>query len=187
MKTALITIGLTAAFFGVGLVAMNWLSAPADDPEAEDGLVAASDSTAAAQTTCPPDSATVAPLVADVEALQMRLASAEAQADSLRRVMAEHQETAARAQTSAAELAATLTKMEDEALGGVVQRLDGRSFVKLYSASTSRNQGRLLGALTPAQAAAFVRSQLPGGRPLQSASTRDAAGGGVTADSTDDG
>ena len=63
----------------------------------------------------------------------------------------------------ATELATTLTKLDDEALGAIVQRLDGASFVTLYRATSSRNQIRLLGALTPAQAAAFVRHQLPGG------------------------
>lgn len=182
MKTALMTLGLTAVFFGIGVVGMKMMSTSSD---AGAGDEIASDSTATAGV-CLPDSAAVAPLAADVEAMQNRLAVAEAQADSLRRVMAEHQETATLAQTDAAELASTLTRMEDEALQGIVQRLDGRSFVKLYQAASSRNQGRLLGALTPAQAAAFVRTQLPGGRsaPVQSASTREVAGGGVASDTT---
>ena len=171
MKTALITLGLTAVFFGSGVVAMKMLAPPAETSLTDEASIA--DSTATSGVACAPDSATVAPLAADVQEMQDRLARAEAQADSLRRVMGEHQE------------AATLTRREDEALQGIVQRLDGRSFVKLYHAATSRNQGRLLGALTPAQAAAFVRTQLPGGRsaPVQATSSRNAAGGGV-ADST---
>lgn len=184
MKTALLTLGLTAVFFGIGVMAMKMMS-PSSEMGAGDQI--ASDSTATAAV-CPADSATVAPLAADMEAMQNRLAVAEAQADSLRRVMAEHQQTVALAQTDTAELAATLTRMEDEALREIVQRLDGRSFVKLYHAASSRNQGRLLSALTPAQAAAFVRTQLPGGRSatVQSASTREVAGGGVAADTTAD-
>lgn len=185
MKTAAITLGLTAVFFGIGVVALKMLAPPAEEAVTGETTATADSSATAA---CAPDSATVAPLAADVEAMQERLAVAEAQADSLRRVMSEHQETATLAQTDAAELAATLTRMEDDALKGIVQRLDGRSFVKLYTAASSRNQGRLLGALTPAQAASFVRTQLPGGRaaPVQAASERTAAGGGVAADSTDD-
>ncbi|MEO0557934.1 MAG: hypothetical protein AAF170_07100 [Bacteroidota bacterium] len=185
MKTAAITLALTAVFFGIGVVALKMLAPPAEEVAASE---ATSPADSSATTACAPDSATVAPLAADVEAMQNRLALAEAQADSLRRVMAEHQELAMLAQTDAAELAATLTRMEDDALQGIVQRLDGRSFVKLYTAASSRNQGRLLGALTPAQAASFVRTQLPGGRAasVQSTSERSAAGGGVAADSTDD-
>ena len=182
MKTAVITLALTAVFFGIGITALKMLSPPAEEIAAEDAVDGTAETAA-----CEPDSATVAPLAADVHDMQTRLAMAEAQADSLRRVMGEHQETATLAQTDAAELAATLTRMEDDALQGIVQRLDGRSFVKLYSAASSRNQGRLLGALTPAQAAAFVRTQLPGGRsaPVQAASNRTAPSGGA-ADSTDD-
>lgn len=182
MKTALITLVLTAVFFGVGLFALKKLNAPPEDAAAAEESAMASDSTA-----CAPDSATVAPLVADVGDMQARLDAAEAQADSLRRVMKEHQEAAALAQTDAAELAATLTRMEEEALRGIVQRLDGRSFVKLYGASTSRNQGRLLGALTPEQAASFVRSQLPGGQAasVQRTANRSASNGAPPADSTD--
>lgn len=180
MKTALITLGLTAVFFGIGIGAMKML-APASSDEA---AVA----TAAEEAVCAPDSSTVAPLAADLDAMQARLDAAEARADSLRAVTAQHQESATLAYTDAAELAATLTRMEDDALKGIVQRLDGRSFVKLYGAATSRNQGRLLSALTPAQAAAFVRTQLPGGRsaPLQVASSREGSGDGVARDSTDD-
>ena len=187
MKTAVITLVLTAVFFGAGIMALKMLSPPAEDAATDETTASASADSLGA-VACAPDSATVVPLAADVEAMQERLAVAEAQADSLRRVMSEHQETATLAQTDAAELAATLTRMEDDALKGIVQRLDGRSFVKLYTAATSRNQGRLLGALTPAQAASFVRTQLPGGRsaPVQAASNRNAAGGGVAADSTDD-
>lgn len=187
MKTAVITLVLTAVFFGIGIVALKML-APPTEGTTTDEIAANATADSLGTAACAPDSATVAPLAADVEAMQERLAIAEAQADSLRRVMSEHQETATLAQTDAAELAATLTRMEDDALKGIVQRLDGRSFVKLYTAASSRNQGRLLGALTPAQAASFVRTQLPGGRaaPVQAASERTASGGGVAADSTDD-
>ena len=180
MKMALTTLALTVLFLGAGLGVLK-MTAPAA-PEAD--ATAASPATAASS--CAPDSASVAPLAADLDAMQARLHAAEARGDSLRRVMDAHQETAAAARTDAAELASTLTKMEDEALRSIVQKLDGRSFVKLYAAASGRNQGRLLGALTATQAAAFVRTQLPGGStPVRSASTRDVAAGPAASDSTD--
>ena len=105
----------------------------------------------------------MAPLAADLDAMQARLVAAEARADSLRRVIAARHESEAADQGEAADLAKTLATMEGDDLDAVVQRLDGRSFVRLYQATSSRNRSRLLGALTPAQAAAFVRHQLPGG------------------------
>ena len=177
MKTALITLGLTIVFLGAGLGVLKMMAPAApDDADAD----AAREASAAA---CAPDSATVAPLAADLDAMQARLDAAVARGDSLRRIMDTHQQTADAARTDAAELASTLTKMEDEALRSIVQKLDGRSFVKLYAATSSRNQGRLLGALTAAQAAAFVRTQLPGGStPVRAASTRET---GAASDSSD--
>ena len=179
MKTALLTLGLTAVFLGIGLAILKMTAAPPPVEAPPENAVAAGGEA------CTPDSA-AASVAADLAAMQSRLDAAEARADSLRTVMDAHQETAGLAQADAAELAATLTRMEDEALRGIVQRLDGRSFVKLYTAASSRNQSRLLGALTPAQAAAFVRTQLPGGAtPVRSASTREAAARGAASDSTD--
>lgn len=179
MKTALLTIGLTVVFFGIGIVVMRVVTkTPADEATVE-ASGAPADSTTARNAAA--DSADVEGLADELAQMQHRLAEAEARADSLRRVMAERQEADETAETSAAELATTLTKMEDESLAAIVQRLDGRSFVKLYEAASSRNRGRLLDALTPTQAAAFVRHQLPGGStvPLHTAS-----GGGVPGDST---
>ena len=177
MKMALTTLVLTAAFLGAGLGVLKAMAPAA--PEA-DAAPAGEEATAG----CAPDSATVAPLAADLDAMQARLDAAIARGDSLRRIMDLHQETADAARTDAAELASTLTKMEDEALRSIVQKLDGRSFVTLYAAASGRNQGRLLGALTSAQAAAFVRTQLPGGStPVRSTSTREVAA--TASDSTD--
>lgn len=161
MKSALLTVGLTAVFFCIGTVGFLKLApGPSED--------AAADSTAAA--TPMVEASEVADMAAELAELQDRLQEAEAQADSLRTLMAARQDEseadeAADAQKTA-ELASTLTKMEPEALGPVVQQLDGRSFVQLYEATSSRNRQRLLDALTPAQAAAFVRYHLPDdGRP----------------------
>ncbi len=173
MKTALLTLGLTAVFFGAGIAAMRMM-APEPAADAEAAAVAAADSTQA-------DSASVAGFADELAQLQGRLAEAEARADSLRRLMDERQEAEAASTTEAAELATTLTKMDEDALAAIVQRLDGRSFVTLYGAASARNKGRLLDALTPTQAAAFVRHQLPGSGsvPLHTASA-----GGVPGDST---
>ena len=154
MKTALVTLGLAVALFGAGLAVTRFVLAPPADAEAAEAL---------AEVRCDGDSTGVAPLAADLDAMRVRLAQAEARADSLRRVIDARQETAESTRADAAELAATVAKMEGEGLAAVVQRLDGRSFVRLYEASSGRNRGRLLSALTPAQAAAFVRHQLPGG------------------------
>ncbi len=179
MKTALLTLGLTAVFFGIGIVAMRMMTKPpADDAPA---TAAAAPAGRAAADSLAADSTDVAGIADELAQMQHRLAEAEARADSLRRVMDERQESEASAGTDAAELAATLTKMEDESLSAIVQRLDGRSFVKLYDAASSRNRGRLLDALTPTQAAAFVRHQLPGG---SSVPLHTASGGGVPGDST---
>ena len=154
MKTALLVLGLAVAFFGVGLALTRFVfPRPADAEAAEAG----------AEAQCADDSTGVAPLAADLDAMRVRLAQAEARADSLRRVIDARQETTEGTRADVAELAVTVAKMEGDGLAAVVQRLDGRSFVRLYEASSGRNRGRLLGALTPAQAAAFVRHQIPGG------------------------
>lgn len=140
---------LGAAGFGVSRALQGQKSAEAEAAEA------------VAEARCEPGD--VAPLAADLDAVQARLVAAEARADSLSRVIAARQDTEASDQGEAADLAKTLATMEGDALEAVVQRLDGRSFVRLYEATSSRNRSRLLSALTPAQAAAFLRHQLPGG------------------------
>ena len=151
MKTALSTLALTAVFFGLGIVGVRVVlprlagdaeAAPLHEPDAE---------------------AEVGEIAGEVADLRRQLNRAEARADSLRDLVeGRHLDDEAAAARSA-ELAATLSKLDDEALGAIVQRLDGASFVSLYEAAAARIQVRLLGALTPAQAATFVRHQLPGG------------------------
>lgn len=152
MKVALSIVLLGA------LGASGWLGVRyfADDAEAE-----AANAEAEAPEAAPDGD--IAPLAAEMDALTQRLADAEAVADSLRRLLDQQSAAAESARADAGELATTLTKMEDDELSGVVQRLDGRSFVQLYEAASARNQVRLLGALTSEQAAAFIRHQLPGG------------------------
>jgi hypothetical protein len=138
---------------------------------------AAADSTAAIAAP-PPSAEEVSELRGQLAQMRTDLAAAEARADSLRILVEGRREDEvtleAEAQAEAADLAATLTKLDEEALSGVVQRLDGRSFVRLYDAASARNRLRLLDALTPAQAAAFVRHRLPGGgAPAHTAASRD--------------
>lgn len=167
MRTALLTIGLTGVFFAVGLFVLRHVSADAAEPEPTEAVA---DAVAA-------DPDEVAGLAAELAEMQGQLAAAESRADSLRTVIENRQDQEAASTTTAAELATTVTKLDDDALGEVVQRLDGRSFVRLYQAASSRNRTRLLDALTPAQAAAFVRHQLPGGAsaPLHTASASDSS------------
>jgi superfamily II DNA helicase RecQ len=63
-------------------------------------------------------------------------------------------------QAKAAEMAKTLTKLEDEALQSVLQELDMRIFQMLYAESTGRTQARLLQALPPERAARVVDSMM---------------------------
>lgn len=172
MKTLMLTVGLTGVFFAVGVLFLRG-GLPGQSPDAE----SAPDSSA----TAPVAATEVDALADELSALQRRLAEAESQADSLRRVIdardvatsdADIEAAAADAQVTT-ELATTLAKMDDDPLAAVVQRLDGRSFVRLYDAASARNRGRLLDALTPAQAAAFVRHRLPGSAPVHLASAAD--------------
>ena len=112
-----------------------------------------------------PDSASVdlGDLQAEMASLLDRLEASEAHADSLQALLVMRQEEAAVQAGDVSALATTLSKLEDERLGEVIQRLDGRSFIQLYEAASGRNQARLLASLTPQQAAAFVRVRLPGG------------------------
>ncbi len=158
MKTALLTLGLTALFFALGVVVVR-VVLPRLSGDAEAAPLAEAEAAAAG--------AEIGEVAGEVADLRRQLGRAEARADSLRDVVGGRQLDDEAASARAAELAATLTKLDDDALGGIVQRLDGGSFVKLFEAASSRNQVRLLDALTPAQAAAFVRHQLPGGAALK--------------------
>lgn len=154
MKTVLITLGLSAVFFGIGLLATRVV---VPRVMAHRAAEAAADSAA--------EAADLAPLAEAVENVDARLEAAQEQADSLRHVVDGHEAEYADAEADAAALATTLTRLEDDALGAIVQRLDGHSFTKLYDAATPRNRSRLLDALTPDQAASFIRHRLPGSGP----------------------
>ena len=155
MKIVLTAVLLAAVATG-GWFGVQAFAGPPSEPASEAALASDSLSADSAQTA-------FGPLSDEVAALNARLATAEAAADSLRQLLDEQSTLAAAARTDAAELATTLAKMEDADLASVVQRLDGRSFVQLYEAASSRNQVRLLGSLTSEQAAQFIRHQLPGG------------------------
>lgn len=169
MKTLLLTLGLTGVFFGLGVVVLRMQASangPADAPPADSTAIAVSPPSG-------PDPTELAALADELDQMRIELAAADLRADSLRAVIEGRQTVETDASETAAELAGTLTKLEGEALAEIVQRLDGRSFVRLYQATSARNRSRLLDALTPAQAAAFVRHQLPGGAPVHAASDRD--------------
>ena len=151
MKTVLTTLGLTALFFALGVVGVRVVMPRL----AGDAQAAPADSAVTR--------AEVGEVTSEVADVRRQLTRAEARADSLRDVIEGRALDLEAEQARAAELATTLTKLDDEALSGIVQRLDGSSFTELYRAASTRNQVRLLSALTPAQAAAFVRHQLPGG------------------------
>ena len=161
MKLALLTFALATVFGTVGVLAYQ-----GKIPGVPSFGGAPADSTAATSAP-PPSAAEVAELRAEMARLRSDLVAAEAQADSLQLLVEGRREDEAVAEADAlaeaADLASTLAKLDEDALSGVVQRLDGRSFVRLYDAASSRNRLRLVDALTPAQAAAFVRHRLPGG------------------------
>ncbi|MEM6285869.1 MAG: hypothetical protein AAF845_01800 [Bacteroidota bacterium] len=156
MKIALSVVALAALGIGSWFGMQALLAPPPASEEAAAEVAADSLGTDSTQVA-------LAPLADEMEALSARLAVAEAAADSLRQLLDDHRTLTEDAQVDAAALATTLTKMEDADLEAVVQRLDGRSFVQLYEAASSRNQVRLMGSLTPEQAASFIRVQLPGG------------------------
>ena len=152
MKTALVTLVLATVFFGAGLGITRMLR-PHDGPAAED--VAAGDHAGETHAEAPDarKGEGIGEVQGEVQQITMRLAAAESRADSLRRLLDEHEATYQESQGDAAAMASTLSRLEDAQLKNIVQRLDGRSFVKLYEAASSRNQSRLLDALTPDQAA----------------------------------
>ncbi len=66
--------------------------------------------------------------------------------------------TEAKQREQARELSAVLTKMEDAELRALVAQLDPDVMGMLYSEASARNKTRLLQAIPPERAAAFVRS-----------------------------
>lgn len=117
----------------------------------------------------PVEASEVAELARSFAAVRGRLAQAEARADSLARIIRDRQAEADSARIEAAELSRTLSRLDDDALAPVARRLSAAAFTALYAASTPRNRTRLLGALTPTQAAVFVRHHLTPGAPAEPA------------------
>jgi len=84
-------------------------------------------------------------------------------------------------QTAAKELSATLTKLEDKELAGVVGQLDVAVLEVLYTQSSGRNRARLLQAMRPEVAARFVSNLVQPGRAVvapapDTTSSKEAAG-----------
>lgn len=66
--------------------------------------------------------------------------------------------------TAAKELSATLTKLEDKELAGVVGQLDVSVLEVIYTQASGRNRARLLQAMRPEVAARFVSNLVQPGR-----------------------
>ena len=66
--------------------------------------------------------------------------------------------------TAAQELSATLAKLEDKELAGVVEQLDVAVLEALYTQASGRNRARLLQAMRPKVAASFVNNLVQSGR-----------------------
>lgn len=62
--------------------------------------------------------------------------------------------------TKAADIAKTLTKLEDEELEAVLSKLDMQTYEILYTEATGRNRTRLLRALPPQEAARLVNRMI---------------------------
>ncbi len=93
----------------------------------------------------------------------------------------EQSQTQQTQQTAAQELSATLAKLEDKELAGVVEQLDMAVLKVLYTQASGRNRTRLLQAMRPEVAASFVNSLVQPGRaavtsPPDTTSSKEAAG-----------
>lgn len=66
--------------------------------------------------------------------------------------------------TAAKELSATLAKLEDKELAGVVEQLDVAVLEIIYTQASGRNRARLLQAMRPEVAARFVSNLVQPGR-----------------------
>lgn len=181
MMKALLMIGGTLVAFAAGM-ALMYVAVPSFKPElaelarvradslaahalADSSALVAPDTLAAA-----PDTLTAARTDTLVAALRDSLAAARqafsllekrnaaltADTTALRRRLADL--TAQRAE--AAQLSKTLTKLEDQALAGVLAQLDLAVLEALFAEASGRNRARLLQALSPDLAARFVRRMM---------------------------
>ncbi len=93
----------------------------------------------------------------------------------------EQSQTQQTQQTAAQELSATLAKLEDKELAGVVEQLDVAVLEVLYTQASGRNRARLLQAMRSEVAASFVNNLVQPGRavvtpPPDTTSSKEAAG-----------
>ncbi len=97
------------------------------------------------------------------------------------KALREQFETQQTQHAEAKELSATLAKLEDKELAGVVEQLDMGVLEILYKQASARNRARLLQAMRPQVAASFVNSLVQPGRvaatpPPDTTSSKEAAG-----------
>ena len=97
------------------------------------------------------------------------------------KALREQFETQQTQHAEAKELSATLAKLEDKELAGVVEQLDMGVLKILYKQASARNRARLLQAMRPQVAASFVNSLVQPGRaavtpPPDTTSSKEAAG-----------
>jgi outer membrane murein-binding lipoprotein Lpp len=171
-------VGLVGTYIALPMVAPGVTSslAPADSTVAADSVAATTDLPRPLPNGAAPDSASTdqpEPSLASVDAIESLRDSLAMMQDSVQ-TLAATEETLTRevdalrdqvqslqaTQAKAAEMAKTLTKLEDEALQSVLQELDMRIFQMLYAESTGRTQARLLQALPPERAARVVDSMM---------------------------
>lgn len=132
-------------------------SAPVDTTNTNEGAAKEPEETAALEVAIEDSLAT---LQQSIEAL---LQEKEAMLNQLK-TLQEQSQTQKTAQAVAQELSATLAKLEDKELAGVVEQLDMAVLKILYKQASARNRTRLLQAMPPAVAATFVQSLVQPGR-----------------------
>ena len=146
-----------------------------DSTRSTDAL--ASDETTAAieDSTATPDSLVVMQQTLDVFLKEKGMLLAQIEA------LQEQSQNQKTQQTAAKELSATLTKLEDKELAGVVGQLDVAVLEVIYTQASGRNRARLLQAMRPEVAARFVSNLVQPGRAVvapapDTTSSKEAAG-----------
>lgn len=203
MKKAFLIIAGTLVAFAAGM-ALMYAAVPTFNPELAEQAQARADSLAAlalADTTAAlalaSDTLALAPdslrradtlaarpdtlvaalrdsLAATQQALALIRAENQALVDDTTALRARLAEAAA-ARVEAATLSATLSKLEDKALAGVLAQLDLGVLEALFAEASGRNRTRLLQALPPDFAARFVHRLMDGPAPPPAPAVPDTA------------
>jgi hypothetical protein len=105
-----------------------------------------------------------------IVALRQELASVKSEAKELadyNNRLAAHIDSVLGQRTAVAQLAATLSAMEDKDLEELVASLDESVLIAVYSESNRKNQARLLSKIPPDQAARLIRALFDERKKLQ--------------------